>query len=153
MTEQEFTNLVNEHKATIYTVCYMFSKDEDEVNDLFQDILINLWRGIETFKGDSKVSSWIYRVSLNTCISAERKKRIPTERLDLYIDLYEDNDADTKQIQMLHKRVHRLRPFDRAIVLLWLAKASPTTKSGLSLAYQPSTYQYASHAFAKNLKI
>ena len=120
MTEQEFTNLVNEHKATIYTACYMFSKDEDEVNDLFQDILINLWRGIDAFKGDSKVSSWIYRVSLNTCISAERKKRIPTERLDLNIDLYEDNDADTKQIQMLHKRVHRLRPFDRAIVLLWL---------------------------------
>lgn len=111
MTEQEFTNLVNEHKATIYTVCYMFSKDEDEVNDLFQDILFNLWRGIDAFKGDSKVSSWIYRVSLNTCISAERKKRIPTERLDLNIDLYEDNDADTKQIQMLHKRVHRLRPF------------------------------------------
>lgn len=52
MTEQEFTNLVNEHKATIYTVCYMFSKDEDEVNDLFQDILINLWRGIDAFKGD-----------------------------------------------------------------------------------------------------
>ncbi len=152
MTEQEFTNLVNEHKATIYTVCYMFSKDEDEVNDLFQDILINLWRGIDAFKGDSKVSSWIYRVSLNTCISAERKKRIPTERLDLNIDLYEDNDADTKQIQMLHKRVHRLRPF---IVLSFCygSKASPTTKLGLSLAYQPSTYQYASHAFAKNLKI
>ena len=121
MTEQDFTRLVNEHKSTIYTVCYMFSKDEDEVSDLFQEILINLWWGIDSFQGNAKVSSWIYRVSLNTCISADRKKkRTHTERLDMNIDLYEDNDADTKQIQLLHKRIHRLRPFDRAIVLLWL---------------------------------
>lgn len=74
MTEQDFTRLVNEHKSTIYTVCYMFSKDEDEVSDLFQEILINLWRGIDSFQGNAKVSSWIYRVSLNTCISADRKR-------------------------------------------------------------------------------
>lgn len=121
MTEQEFSQLVHEHKSSIYTVCYMFSKDEDEVNDLFQEILINLWRGIDSFKGEAKLSSWIYRISLNTCISADRKKkRALTERLDMNINLYEDNDADTQQIKLLNKRVHRLRPFDRAIVLLWL---------------------------------
>ena len=119
MTEQEFSQLVHEHKSSIYTVCYMFSKDEDEVNDLFQEILINLWRGIDSFKGEAKLSSWIYRISLNTCISADRKKkRALTERLDMNINLYEDNDADTQQIKLLYKRVHRLRPFDRAIVLL-----------------------------------
>ena len=75
MTEQEFSQLVHEHKSSIYTVCYMFSKDEDEVNDLFQEILINLWRGIDSFKGEAKLSSWIYRISLNTCISADRKKK------------------------------------------------------------------------------
>ena len=122
MPEQEFSQLVSAHKSTIYTVCYMFSKDEDEVNDLFQEVLINLWRGIDTFKGEAKLNSWIYRISLNTCISAERKKkRQPqTERLDMSINLYEDNDTDSRQIQMLYKRVHQLRPFDRALVLLWL---------------------------------
>lgn len=121
MTEQQFSQIVRENKSTIYTVCYMFSKDADEVNDLFQDILVNLWRGIDGFKGDAKLSSWIYRISLNTCISAERKKkRTTTERLDMNIDLYEDNDADARQIQMLYHRIHRLRPFDRALVLLWL---------------------------------
>lgn len=151
MTEQEFTNLVNEHKATIYTVCYMFSKDEDEVNDLFQDILINLWRGIETFKGDSKVSSWIYRVSLNTCISAERKKRIPT-----------DSTSTSTSMRIMMPTPSKYKCYISAYIVCALSivlsfcygsKASPTTKSGLSLAYQPSTYQYASHAFAKNLKI
>lgn len=121
MTETEFAQLVKENKSTIYTVCYMFSKDQDEVNDLFQEVLINLWRGIGSFKGESKFSSWIYRVSLNTCISVDRKKkRQATEPLDMDINLFEDNDADARQIQMLYKRVHRLRPFDRAIVLLWL---------------------------------
>lgn len=121
MTEQDFAQLIRRHKSTIYTVCYMFSTDKDEVNDLFQETLINLWRGIDGFRGEAKASSWIYRVSLNTCISAERKKkRTATVPLDMNIDLYEDNDADSRQIQLLYKRIHRLKPFDRAIVLLWL---------------------------------
>ena len=53
--ENDFARVVREHKGTIYTVCYMFSKDEDEVADLFQDILINLWKGFEGFRGDSSV--------------------------------------------------------------------------------------------------
>lgn len=72
--EKEFEQIVREHKNTIYTVCFMFSKDTDEVNDLFQETLINLWRGFENFRGDSSVKTWIWRVSLNTCISSERKK-------------------------------------------------------------------------------
>lgn len=51
--EHDFSRIVREHKSTIYTVCYMFSKDEDEVNDLFQEVLINLWKGLEHFRGDS----------------------------------------------------------------------------------------------------
>lgn len=51
--EQDFSRIVREHKSTIYTVCYMFSKDEDEVNDLFQEVLINLWKGLQNFRGES----------------------------------------------------------------------------------------------------
>lgn len=122
MNEQEFANIVREHKSTIYTVCYMFSKNQNEVDDLFQEVLLNLWCGIEHFKGESKLATWIYRISLNTCISADRKKKKhATETLSQQADIYAATDeAETRQIQMLHKRVHRLRPFDRAIVLLWL---------------------------------
>ena len=52
-SEQDFSRIVREHKSTIYTVCYMFSKDEDEVNDLFQEVLINLWKGLQNFRGES----------------------------------------------------------------------------------------------------
>lgn len=119
--ESEFARLVREHKATIYTVCYMFSKDNDEVNDLFQEILVNLWRGFAKFEGRSDIRTWFYRVSLNTCISIDRKKkRGTTVPLSMDINLYDDNDADTRQVKLLYDRISRLGPFDRAIVLLWL---------------------------------
>lgn len=124
--ENEFARIVREHKGTIYTVCYMFSKDEDEVADLFQDILINLWKGFSKFRGDSNIRTWIYRVSLNTCISSDRKKKRKGETvpLDMNINLFDDSQEDTKQIRMLQGRISRLGPFDRAIVLLWLENLS-----------------------------
>lgn len=124
--EFEFAQIVREHKSTIYTVCYMFSNDTEEVADLFQEILVNIWKGFAKFRGDSNIRTWIYRVSLNTCISSERKKsrRIETVTLNMGINLFEDSDNDTKQVQMLRNRISRLGPFDRAIVLLWLEDLS-----------------------------
>lgn len=124
--ELDFARTVREHKGTIYTVCYMFSKDEDEVADLFQDILINLWKGFPKFRGESSVRTWIYRVSLNTCISSERKKKRKGETvpLDMEINLFDDSMEDLKQIRLLQSRISRLGPFDRAIVLLWLENLS-----------------------------
>ena len=124
-TERQFAKTVREHKSTIYTVCYMFSKDDDEVNDLFQEVLINLWKGYDSFGHRSDIRTWIYRVALNTCISLDRKKRrSATVRLTMDINLFEDRDEDTRQVDMLHKRISKLQPFDRAIVLLWLEDLS-----------------------------
>ncbi len=121
MSEKEFEQLVREHKSTIYTVCYMFSNDSDEVNDLFQEVLINVWNGLPDFKGQSSLKTWIWRISLNTCLSFERKKkRNNTVPLSMDVDFYHDNDAESQQVRMLYDRIHRLKPFDRAIVLLWL---------------------------------
>lgn len=103
--EQQFAQLVRRHKSTIYSICYMFSSDKDEVADLFQDILIRLWDGYEKFRGESKETTWIYRVSMNTCISADRKRKSRGERvpLSMDIDLYTDQDDDTQQVQALYK--------------------------------------------------
>lgn len=124
--ELDFARIIREHKGTVYTVCYMFSKDEEEVADLFQDILVNLWKGFAKFRGDSSIRTWIYRVSLNTCISADRKKKRRGENLplDMNINLFDDSVEDLKQVRMLQNRISRLGPFDRAIVLLWLENLS-----------------------------
>ena len=112
--ETDFSRIVREHKSTIYTVCYMFSKDKQEVDDLFQEVLVKLWQGYDSFQGKSDLRTWIYRVSLNTCISIDRKKkRRKTQPLLEGIDLFDKNDADNRQTD-----------FDRAIVLLWLENMS-----------------------------
>ena len=121
-SEKQFAQTVKEHRSTIYTVCYMFSQDADEVEDLFQEVLVNLWKGFEGFGQRANIKTWIYRVALNTCISQDRKKkrRSSEVRMTMDINLFEDNDEDTRQVDMLHKRISRLQLFDRAIVLLWL---------------------------------
>ena len=122
--ERQFAQTIAEHKSTIYTVCYMFSKDVDEVNDLFQEVLVNIWKGFDGFEHRSDIKTWIYRIALNTCISIDRKKRRSYARLTMDINLFEDHDEDTRQVDMLHKRISKLQPFDRAIVLLWLENLS-----------------------------
>ena len=123
--ESEFTRIITEYKNTIYMVCYMFSKNNEEVQDLSQEVLINLWRSLPKFERKSSMKTWVWRVSLYTCISQERKsrlrKRLP---LEIDIDLYNDVDSDTLQIKKLHERINRLGMFDRAIILLWLENMS-----------------------------
>lgn len=123
--ESQFTQIVREHRSTIYSVCYMFSKDQDEVDDLFQEVLIKLWQGFDKFEGRSSLRTWVYKVSLNTCISIDRKKKSrPSATILEGVDLFDDNDNDNKQLGMLHQRISQLQPFDRAIVLLWLENMS-----------------------------
>ena len=117
-----FTQLVREHKSTIYTVCYMFSKDEEEVNDLFQETLINMWKGLDSFREESKISTWIYRVALNTCLLQERKKKrqVPKVPLTMDVNFFEDDSANAAQVRQLHQRIGKLGLVDRALVMMWL---------------------------------
>ena len=113
--EQAFTQLVREHKSTIYSVCYMFSKDTDEIDDLFQ--------GYDSFRAESGVRTWIYRVSLNCCLNADKKKKnISGERVSLSVDIdpFEDTNDRALQTKRLYARINQLGLVDRAIILLWL---------------------------------
>lgn len=128
--EQEFTRLVKEQKSTIYTVCMMFSDNADEVDDMVQETLINMWNGFEKFEERSSPRTWVWRIAMNTCISADRKrKRQPETTSSLSaigissVEVSDESQKD-KQIRMLHNRIHRLGVFDRAIVLLWLEDLS-----------------------------
>ncbi len=125
--EQEFEEMVRKNRGTIYTVCYMFSSDQDEVADLFQEVLINLWKSLPSFEGRSDVRSWIYRVSLNVCISLDHKKRrYKTVPLTMDINPFEETETNqnSRQMDMLRQRIAKLGQFDRAIILLWLENMS-----------------------------
>lgn len=120
--EQQFTDIIKEHTKTIYTVCYLFSNDTDEINDLYQDILVRLWKGFETFEGKSDIRTWIYRVSLNYCINFNNKRKKEHKQLNLETNFHTDeNNLERKlQIKQLYKRINMLGLIDRSVVLLWL---------------------------------
>ena len=124
--EREFAQIVQENKRRIYTVCYMFSKDADEVNDLFQEILVNLWKGLQSYEGDKFISTWVWRVSFNTCINYSKKQKRALEKvpLDVNINLFEDMDEDSMQIRQLYDRINKLGYIDRSIILMWLENLS-----------------------------
>src|SRR5688572_9415226 len=73
--EQSFLSLVEDHKGIIYKVTYAYSKSPDDRKDLFQEIMISLWKAYPSFKGDSKISTWIYKVALYTAITNYRNEK------------------------------------------------------------------------------
>lgn len=120
--EQEFIKLVEKYKTVIYTVCYMFSNSKENVEDLFQDILLRLWNDYDKFRGDADVKTWIYRVSFNTCLNKRKKSKREGEHIPLSVDIdfFEDISDRTLQVRRLYNRINSLGLIDRAIILLWL---------------------------------
>ena len=123
--EQQFAQVVKDNRSTIYVVCYMFSNDAEEVADLFQEVLVKLWNGYDSFQGKSDIKTWIYRVTLNTCVTRDRKKRRRNRAmLSMDVDYFDSQEQETAQVRILHERTARLQPLDRAIILLWLEQIS-----------------------------
>lgn len=119
--EKHFLEMIQQHEQTIYTICYMFSQDKDEVDDLYQDILLQLWQGYDTFEGRSDNRTWIYRVSLNYCINFQRKQKREREQKELLPRWNPDESLERKlQVKQLYQRINALGLVDRSVVLLWL---------------------------------
>lgn len=120
--EQEFTRLVEKYKSTVYAVCYMFSDSRDELDDLFQEVLVKLWKGYGSFREESDIRTWIYRVSLNCCLNLQKRKKREAGHIPLSIDIdpFEGTSDRALQIRRLYARINRLGLVDRALILLWL---------------------------------
>ena len=73
--EQEFVSVVREYERVIYKVCYLYTTPNATLNDLYQEVVLNLWKAFPKFRRECKISTWIYRIALNTCISFIRKEK------------------------------------------------------------------------------
>ena len=120
--EKQFEELVKQYKRTIYSVCYMFSRDKEEINDLFQEILVRLWLGFDQFEQRSSVNTWVYRIALNTAINSDKraKRRPQTVPLSTDIDPYDPQESSLEQFRQLYALINQLDVMDRGLVLLWL---------------------------------
>jgi len=127
--ETTFLQLVKEHQKMIHKICNLYGHTPHEREDLFQEIVVQLWKGYPGFRGDAKFSTWLYRVALNTAISGLRKK----EKYIAYVDpsilpttLQDLNDTNTEQEQLhqLYEAIRKLGEIDRAVIMLYLEDRS-----------------------------
>ncbi len=127
--EQEtiFLNALKENQEKLFRICSIYSKDEEDAKDLFQEVLVHIWRSMSTFKGNSAIGTWMFRVALNVCL---RFKSRHTKNQNRYIRLdsitianfgsEENSEEKNEKLNSLRKCVKELNEGDKAIVALYL---------------------------------
>ncbi len=122
--ELQFSKLIKDNQGLIVKISRLYTNSLEDEQDLFQEIVLQLWRSYDSFKGDSKISTWMYRVALNTAITLFRKKtKSPqTDELkDFQYRFYTEVEDDKKeQISLLYKVIKMLPNVERAIVTMYL---------------------------------
>jgi len=123
--EQSFVTQLKENQNIVHKICRLYTSGEDAHNDLFQEITIQLWKAFPKFRGDSKFSTWAYRVGLNTAITLYRKSTRTVATTDMegkrqFIAPEDYNFEEEEQIKLLYKAVHQLNDIEKALVFMYL---------------------------------
>jgi len=124
--EKSFIELVKENERLIYKVCSIYVTDEFPLADLYQEVVFNLWKGFSKFRNECSVSTWMYRVALNTCITGMRKELKRPQQvsiLDFKENLIEPESME-ENIREMYQLIYRLKTLERAIILLYLEEKS-----------------------------
>lgn len=127
--EDKFLKDFENNQNIVHKVCRIYTTNQNAHNDLFQEVAIQLWKNYPKFRGDSKFSTWMYRVALNTAISLYRKstRRIKTQDIDnvsFKIESTEYDDTQDVQLQSLYSAIRTLSDIDRALIFLYLEDKS-----------------------------
>lgn len=127
-TENTFLALINQHKAIIHKISKMYMNGAEEQRDLFQEIVLQLWKAYPTFKGNSKFSTWMYRVSLNTALIYFKRdnRKVDKTPLDENIDVIDVNESEGKEEKLayLYTAVQELNVIEKALIFLFLENQS-----------------------------
>lgn len=128
-TEQDFLLLVQEHQGIIRKVCHLYGRNDADRDDLYQEIVIQLWKAFGSYRGDAKISTWMYRIALNTAISNLRKQSrkvalsfpefIPKDEAETY-----EEKLKEEKLQQMYTAIGRLTEVEKAIVMLYLEDKS-----------------------------
>ena len=129
MTQEEFVRQIQANQGIIQKICRLYGQTHSDREDLFQEIVVQLWKGVSKFRGQSKFSTWLYRVALNTAISDFRQKKRSLPVSEIEVDSLEINsnfsraDSDIEREELrntLYAAISQLPEIDKAIVMLYL---------------------------------
>ncbi|MDX1829933.1 MAG: RNA polymerase sigma factor [Lutibacter sp.] len=123
--EHKFISEFQQNQNIIHKVCRIYTDNQDAHNDLFQEITIQLWKAYPKFRGEAKLSTWMYRIGLNTAITLFRKSKrsIKTQDFDSVLHKIESSDYDDteeEQLKLMYKAIHQLSDIDKGLIFLYL---------------------------------
>ena len=123
--EQRFVKELEEHQNIIHKVCRLYTNNQSAHNDLFQEITIQLWKAFPKFRGESKFSTWMYRVALNTAITLYRKSKrtINTSDISNFHFKISDqayDDTEEEQLKLMYSAIKQLSDIEKALIFLYL---------------------------------
>lgn len=129
MMEQLFIEMINTHRGIIYKVCNLYGLEQEDKNDLFQEVVLQLWKAFPSFRQESKPSTWMYRIALNTAITNFRKESRRPESKRISADEFQIPDLgnyseENEQMSMLKQAIEALTEIEKAIILLYLEDKS-----------------------------
>ena len=120
---KEFVDILNNHRGLIYKVCHLYCDDPEDRKDLFQEIVLQVWKSLGSFRQESTIGTWMYRIALNTAITHFRKEKRLGGKVSLTgLDIPDLNDSSEKEDQLieLFKAIENLDRIDKSIILLYL---------------------------------
>jgi RNA polymerase sigma-70 factor (ECF subfamily) len=127
-----FKTLYKNHRDKIYRLCYGYLYDKGEIEDLFQQVLLNIWENLDSFRGEAQLSTWIYRVTVNTAITYSKKQQRLKNVLQPETDFAEIKHKNPEapvydplpELRVLHECIQKLKKQDRIIISLYLEDLS-----------------------------
>ena len=124
--EQEFLSVIREYERVIYKVCYLYTTPNATLNDLYQEVVLKLWKALPKYRMECNISTCSYRIALNTCISFIRKEKNIPEIVTLTqeADRSEEDDETQAMLQQLYRMINRLGQLEKSIILLYLEEKS-----------------------------
>ncbi|WP_074406290.1 MULTISPECIES: RNA polymerase sigma factor [Aquimarina] len=122
--EYEFTRIIKENEGVIFKITTIYTDNYEDQKDLYQEIVYQLWKSYDSFKGDSKISTWMYRVGLNTAITRLKKEKRRGNQIEIYdVIMRQTEQYDTEfeeRLKKLYAHIHNLNELDKGLILLLL---------------------------------
>lgn len=125
--ETRFMTIINDNCRMLCKVCYMYADSSEHFKDLYQEVLANLWQGLDSFRGDSRLSTWLYRTAINTCVTYFRhngKHDRGRVGLDTLADAVSDDGERLADLRQMYRLIAGLDKMDKALILMWLDEKS-----------------------------
>ncbi|NLR61815.1 sigma-70 family RNA polymerase sigma factor [Chitinophaga polysaccharea] len=124
MDKQAFLAAITQHQGMLHKLCRLYRDTPEDREDLFQEMIYQLWKSFPSFQGNAKISTWIYRIALNTALASFRKKSLPVTYTDTLPEIAQPDHRDNEQQELFFAALKQLSDAEKAIIALYLEDMS-----------------------------